>query len=264
MASNLPSFETRPPKQSRPINIVPLHVPNQINPAATSAQFVYNNGPLLTSAHVFTIFWGTAWDQSPLNATIQSINDFFDYILTSPLIDQLAEYSVQGKTIGHGSRTGTITLTTPEPGTSVDDSAIRQMLNTNIANNSAFPQPTANTLYFVYLPSGVTVTPVAQAPARHFVAITTPSTARSTTPSCPTPIAQVAPVTLQHSMHSPRPVRTSSANRSPTRFPARAGTTRTTVKLATSAPGRRRRWETTPCKRSGRTAQIAACNTETT
>jgi hypothetical protein len=158
MASNLPSFETLSSKQGRPINIVPLYVPGQVKPSAAPAQLVYNNGSLLTSVQVFTIFWGAAWDQSPSNATIQSVNDFFDYILTSPLIDQLAEYSVQGQTIGHGSRIGSTTLTTSDPGTSVDDSAIQQMLNNNIASNSAFPQPTANTLYFVYLPSGVTVT----------------------------------------------------------------------------------------------------------
>ena len=53
--------------------------------------------------------------------------------------------------------TGTTTITTPDPGTSVADSDIQNMLNTAIANNS-LPQPTSNTLYFVYLPSGVTVT----------------------------------------------------------------------------------------------------------
>ena len=158
MASNLPSFESLSPDKSRPINIVPLYVPGQVKPAAPAAQLVYNNGPLLTAVQVFTVFWGAAWQQSPLSDTVQSINGFFDYILTSPLIDQMAEYSVQGQTIGHGSRLGTTTLTTSDPGTSVDDSAIQQMLNTNISSNSAFPQPTANTLYFVYLPSGVTVT----------------------------------------------------------------------------------------------------------
>jgi hypothetical protein len=57
-------------------------------------------------------------------------------------MDQLAEYSVQGQKIGHGSRVGTTTITTPDPGASVDDSAIQQMLNTNIANNRALEAPT--------------------------------------------------------------------------------------------------------------------------
>jgi hypothetical protein len=158
MASNLPFAETFSSNQNKPINIVPLYVPGQVKPAAPAAQLVYNNGPLLTAVQVFTIFWGAAWQQAPLSDTLHSLNSFFDYILTSPLISQLAEYSVQGQTIGHGSHVGTTTLTTSDPGTSVDDSAIQQMLNNNIACNSAFPQPTANTLYLVYLPSGVTVT----------------------------------------------------------------------------------------------------------
>src|SRR6202030_2903693 len=128
------------PKQGQPINIVPLYVPGQVKPAASPAQLVYNKGPLLTAVQVFTVFWGTAWQQAPLSDTLQSLNGFFDYILTSPLMDQLAEYNAPGKTIGHGSRIGTTTLTTTDPGTSVDDSAIQQMLNTNIANN-AIPQP---------------------------------------------------------------------------------------------------------------------------
>ncbi len=149
---------TTAPTQKKPINIVPLYSPDAGKAPTTPAQLVYGNGPLLTSVQVFTIFWGTAWQQAPNSSTLPSINSFFDAILTSSLIDQLAEYSTPTLQIGHGTHIGTITLTTSDPGTSVDDSAIQQMLNDNIANNSAFPKPTANTLYFVYLPSGVTVT----------------------------------------------------------------------------------------------------------
>lgn len=156
--NNRSSSQTAPSVKNKPINIVPLYGLETISAAAAAAaQLVYNNGPLLTNVQVFTVFWGSAWQQSPGSDTVQSINSFFDFILTSPLIDQLAEYSTQGQTIGHGSRIGTITLTTPDVSTSVADSDIQQMLNNAIANNSAFPQPTANTLYFVYLPSGVTV-----------------------------------------------------------------------------------------------------------
>lgn len=157
MASNMLPSETAPVQKS-PLNIVPLYVPGATPTPASPPQLVYNNGPLLTSVEVFTVFWGTAWQQAPVNATLQSLNGFFDFILTSSLMDQLAEYSTPGQTIGHGSHIGTTTLTSPDPGTSVADSDIQQMLNTAIANNPAFPQPNANTLYFVYLPSGVTVT----------------------------------------------------------------------------------------------------------
>ena len=145
--------------QSSPIIIVPLHKPEEERAlaAAAPAQLVYNNGPLLTAVQVYTIFWGSAWQQSPASDMATNLNGFFDYILTSSLMDQLAEYSTSGQTIGHGSRIGTTTITTPEPGSSVADSDIQQLLNNGIANNT-LPQPSANTLYFVYLPSGVTVT----------------------------------------------------------------------------------------------------------
>lgn len=154
MASNLPYLTLT---EQDPIRIVPLYAPPTTQAAGAPAQLVYNNGPLLTAVQVFTVFWGSAWQQSPLNSTLESLNAFFDYILTSPLIDQLAEYSTPQFQIGHGSHIGTFTLTSPDPAATISDSDIQQMLTNQIASNSAFPQPSANTLYFVYLPSGVTV-----------------------------------------------------------------------------------------------------------
>jgi hypothetical protein len=149
----------KPETQSGPITIVPLHVPEEeraLTPTAP-AQLVYNNGPLLTAVQVFTIFWGSPWQQSPESDMVSNINSFFDYILTSPLMDQLAEYSTSGQNIGYGSRIGTTTITTSDPDFLVADSDIQQLLTDGIANNT-LPQPGANMLYYVYLPSGVTVT----------------------------------------------------------------------------------------------------------
>ncbi len=85
------------------------------------------------------------------------MNQFFDFILTSPLIDQLAEYNVSAYQISHGTRTGTLTIATPKLKYSVSDTAIQHMLQQEIASNPAVPHPTANTLYFVFLPPGVKV-----------------------------------------------------------------------------------------------------------
>jgi len=118
----------------------------------------YNNGPLLANVEVFTVFWGGAWQSQPaLTSLAQSINDFFNFILTSPLIDQLAEYSVPQFTIGHGKLVGSKTLTT-EPGPLIDDSAIQTTLQGWIANDPSFPKPNANSLYFIYFPPGTTIT----------------------------------------------------------------------------------------------------------
>ena len=89
-----------------PIRIVPLH-PHVRDAAAPAPHLTYRNGPLLTNVEVFTIFWGAAW-QDPANLQLsQQMNSFFDFILTSPLLDQLSEYSVPGKNIGHGIQIGT-------------------------------------------------------------------------------------------------------------------------------------------------------------
>ncbi len=147
------------------IRIVPLHRAGDAGTPtveaaaaatpATPPQLSYRNGPLLTSVEVFTIFWGSAWQQLANATLLKQLNQFFDSILTSALMDQMAEYSVPGKKIGHGKRTGSVTVTTPVLRRSVTDTAIQHMLQFEIANNAAVPHATPNTLYFIYLPPGV-------------------------------------------------------------------------------------------------------------
>jgi hypothetical protein len=138
-----------------PIRVVPLHRPEAPRVAAAAApQLTYRGGPLLTAVEVFTIFWGADWNQSPQSVVMKNMNLFFDYILTSALMDQLGEYSVPGKNIGHGTRTGTTILTSSAPGTSVEDSRIQQLLQQEIAASN-LPLPNPNSLYFVFLPPGV-------------------------------------------------------------------------------------------------------------
>ena len=140
------------------VRIVPLHKPEaQAAAPATTPKLIYRGGPLITAVEIFTIFWGAAWQQEPSAGMLAEMNRFFDSILASSLMDQLAEYSVAGQSIAHGKRVGTVTLSSPAPSTSVTDQAIQQFLQREISNNSAFPQPSANTLYFVFLPSGTTV-----------------------------------------------------------------------------------------------------------
>ena len=142
--------------QQHPIRIVPLHRPAAAAVPAAAPHLTYRNGPLLTAVQVFTVFWGSAWEQAPSNNLATQMNQFFDYILTSQLIDQLGEYSVPGQTIRHGSRIGTTVLTSPAPATSVQDSDIQNLLQQEF-NSGTLPATNANTLYFVFLPNGVTV-----------------------------------------------------------------------------------------------------------
>jgi hypothetical protein len=147
------------------IRIVPLHGtqergrPSQEAETAAPApapHLTYRGGPLLASVQVFTIFWGRAWDGAQ-SGLVSKVNSFFDFVLTSPLIDQLAEYNVPAFKIVHGKRTGTVTVTAPLPHHSVSDAALQTFLKNEIANNAALPKPGPNTLYFIYTPPGVRV-----------------------------------------------------------------------------------------------------------
>ena len=146
-----------------PIRIVPVHpVRELVEPAhgaaaAADPQLTYRGGPLLTAVEVFTVFWGARWQGSDGTTLADQLNGFFDFVLTSQLIDQLGEYSVSGQTIGHGSRIGTTTITEPALGTTVSDAQIQQAL-AELVGAETLPGPNANTLYFVYLPPNVTVT----------------------------------------------------------------------------------------------------------
>lgn len=153
----------RAARMNDPIRIVPLHLPSELyRPTAgitapPAVQLTYRGGPLLDTVKVFTIFWGAVWQTSPNSGLANQMNQFFKFVLSSALIDQLAEYNVPGHTIGHGSFIGTVTITQPTLSHSVTDATIQQTLQKEIQSNSSIPKPDANTLYFIYLPLGTAV-----------------------------------------------------------------------------------------------------------
>jgi hypothetical protein len=137
------------------IRIVPLHHGAIAAQPAATPKLTYRNGPLIAAVEVFTIFWGDGWKSAAQKVLIPRVNAFFDFILTSALIDQLAEYSTKTTKIGHGRRTGTVTIA-GKLGSSTTDTAIQTFIKQQIAAGK-LPKTMANTLYFVYLPPGVRV-----------------------------------------------------------------------------------------------------------
>ncbi len=136
-----------------------VYDPNHPNAAPANAKLVYNGGVLLPNVEVFTVFWGKQYTATgALAAYPAKLNAFFDSILQSTLMDQMAEYNTPKYKFGKGKRTGTITITAGAPKAGITDSAIQTQIKAWIAGNKAFPQPGKNTLYFLYLESGVTVT----------------------------------------------------------------------------------------------------------
>jgi hypothetical protein len=144
------------------VRIVPLHAPEAHVPLARATpaappQLTYRQGPLLANVEVVPVYWGAAW-KSGEAALAKRLNAFFDAILKSSLMTQLAEYSVPGYAIGRGKRLPAVTLVSPAPRRAETDASIRHLLQENIAGTRALPPPGPNVLYFVYLPPGVRVT----------------------------------------------------------------------------------------------------------
>jgi hypothetical protein len=139
---------------ANPIQIVPLRT-EAIAPVG-APRLTYRGGPLIASVEVFLFFWGDVWQQEPQSALVQQMNDFFESAVTSPLLDQLAEYNAPGFAISHGSRTGAIALTTPPP-PKVADADIQALIQQEIASDPAVAKPSSNSLYFVFLQPGTTV-----------------------------------------------------------------------------------------------------------
>ena len=98
------------------IRTVPLKLPETAaaKRAGAAPQLTYRDGPLLAAVEVFVVFWGSAWQRTAGDLTI-AVNNFFDFILTSELLDQLAEYSTSSTSIGHGSHSGSTVVEQPEP-----------------------------------------------------------------------------------------------------------------------------------------------------
>jgi hypothetical protein len=156
------------------IRVVPLHYPKptvklgarskrgkdsdlfdgKTQGAPASAHLTFFNGPLIPNVEVFTVFWGAKWNTPTATALMAKLNAFYTAILVSPLIDQLAEYSVPGQNIGHGKFIGTKVITANAPVGSVTDTTIRSQLTKWIAAHLV-PPTTKNTLYFIYLEPGV-------------------------------------------------------------------------------------------------------------
>lgn len=157
--------EVAAPVVAAPIGVVAVQgAPTPRAPAGHIPHLNPHGGPLLTSVEVSAIFWGPAWQQPAHNVTPPAMDGFFDFILTSTLMDVLREYSVPGQTTGYGRRVGTWTDDTSNPGTVpagggtpvVQDTDIQKKLTEWIKDPAhPVPMPTTNTLYFVYLPPNV-------------------------------------------------------------------------------------------------------------
>jgi hypothetical protein len=151
------------PALDDPIRVVPLYAPRELFGPAPGVQappppqLTYRGGQLLGAVQVATVFWGAAWNDAALQATVQGLTRFFPFVVTSAYLTQLGEYSTPQQPIGPGRYGGTVTVPDATLGTNVSDNAIRIMLQHELGGNVGIPAPTPTSLYFVFLPPGVSV-----------------------------------------------------------------------------------------------------------
>jgi hypothetical protein len=119
------------------------------------AYFVDRGGPVLHSAQVYLLYWGTAWTNSGISSpTPDQITAEFRWVVTGPYLSGLAEYrNIQPATL----RVATV-VPTSNPHRGFDDHAVRDFLDTQL-DAGVVPEPdsTNQTLYFVLVPPGVSV-----------------------------------------------------------------------------------------------------------
>ena len=149
------SIRVVPLHQPSPMHIAP-EIPKKNRKKKAATQLSYRGGPLLSNVEVFTIFWGADWENT-LKDTATQLNQFYQKILQSNMMDELDEYNTPKYTIGKGKLTGTITISANAPSQTITDTEIQSQLLNWIKTNKAFPKPNANTLYFIYLDTGITV-----------------------------------------------------------------------------------------------------------
>jgi len=144
------------------IRIVPVHRVDELAAPAHDAapaarpQLTYRGGPLLGEVEVFTVLRGDWWSSGDGAALAGEVNAFFDAILGSELLDQLAEYGLPGTAIGHGTRTGTARVAEPALGPVATDDELRRELQGLLAAGTV-PPAGPNALTFLYLPPNVAV-----------------------------------------------------------------------------------------------------------
>jgi len=129
------------------------HDKPHLTAAAASHALNYHGGRLIQNAEVTTVYFGPQWKTDPLK---DQLDQFFDFVVTSSLIDQLEEYSTNGMIIGRGAHVASFIIDT-DPGPTVDDAQVQALLAELIAGGS-IPAQNDNSIYFLFTPSGTQVT----------------------------------------------------------------------------------------------------------
>jgi hypothetical protein len=149
---------------SRPIRGTPgLNVEWLEDRRLLAVDVTYHGGPLLQSVQIESVFCGQAWStDANLQQLLSQTDGFLQYFPTSPYMNVLKQYNV-----GDGLFVNDLIINRNPSGQTIDDSQIRQILDSEIAAHQ-LPTPTANSLYVFFMPPSVVVTDNGQNSTRNF------------------------------------------------------------------------------------------------
>src|SRR5260370_457234 len=151
-------------------NIVPVRgervagqrvLPIGAGPVVGAAQLTYRGGPLIAQAKIYALYWGSAWTSATLSPaqtqppTRSALDAFMAHLVTSTYMNLFTEDNVARYTITRGTFLGSSVIA-PDPAAQVSDADIRAQIQQRQASGDVPPWD-ANTLYAMFLPSGVTV-----------------------------------------------------------------------------------------------------------
>jgi hypothetical protein len=119
----------------------------------TLLSITYHGGKVLPHPNVEALYYGQYWNGNAALQQASDLNNYLAYLVNSTYMDMLSEYGVgRGTLVDNG-----IVDNGVSPGVTVDDSQIRQALDSDIAQ-SFLQAPTANRVYLVFTAPNVDVT----------------------------------------------------------------------------------------------------------
>ncbi|MFI5362198.1 MAG: hypothetical protein ACHQ49_09535 [Elusimicrobiota bacterium] len=129
---------------------------------AVSGGLQYYGGPVISHPKVYAVFWGDSVDPE----TVSKIGPFFENMLDSTYMDMFRQYktdiaAVDGRqgtnqTLNRGAYAGGIAIAPNNASTSLSDADIQHELDAQIAAGK-LPAPSADSLYMIYFPAGISI-----------------------------------------------------------------------------------------------------------
>lgn len=116
------------------------------------AHFVDHGGPVLHSAQIYLLYWGSSWTSTGASLpTPDQITADFRWIVTGPYLTGLGEY----RNIQPAALRAATVVASSDPHQGFDDNSIRHFLDTQLDTRAVpGPDPNNQTLYFVLIPPG--------------------------------------------------------------------------------------------------------------